>query len=243
MKIKRQKTAYKILNYYKNTYEIKSPYKVLVDGTFCKACLAAKVNIMEQLPKYLDSDMTLMTTPCVLEECKAFGSLLYGPLKVLSQYNLRQCSHKQPVAAAQCLYSLIKQGNKKKYFIATQDPELSRKSRDTKGVPLLYLAFKNIILEKPSNTSKGIEHETISQTQSLDHQLKVVQDLKKKILGEEAEKPDKKKKKFIKMKLKRDRKDKKMKNIPKSDGGVKRRKKQKLKVGKHVREQWSKRKH
>ncbi|XP_050403780.1 rRNA-processing protein UTP23 homolog [Patella vulgata] len=239
MKIKRQKTAYKILNFYKNTYGIDSPYKVLVDGTFCKACLSAKVNIMEQLPKYLDSDMTLMTTSCVLAECKAFGSLLFGPLKVLSQYTIRPCKHKEPVPAAQCLYSLIKQGNKKKYFVATQDPELSKKSRDIKGVPLLYLAFKNIILERPSNTSKGIENPQVSQAQSLDHQLKIVQDLKRKLLREEVEPKEKKKKRFIKRKPMKKRKEG-GKNVPKSDGGVKRKRKNKIKIASHVKAEWRK---
>lgn len=53
MKVKRLRTVKKILNFYKNNYSITPPYRVLVDGTFCHTALKVKVNISDELPKYL----------------------------------------------------------------------------------------------------------------------------------------------------------------------------------------------
>jgi U3 small nucleolar RNA-associated protein 23 len=51
MKVKRQKRVSKILKYYGLNFGFRTPYLVLIDGTFCAACLEAKVNIKDQLPK------------------------------------------------------------------------------------------------------------------------------------------------------------------------------------------------
>lgn len=72
--IKRQKHARRTLTFYKSNYGFVPPYKILLDGTFCKQALAFKVNIMEQLPKYMDAQVTLMTTACAKAECATFGS-------------------------------------------------------------------------------------------------------------------------------------------------------------------------
>ena len=73
MKVKRQKNVRKILTFYRNSFGYRSPFQVLVDGTFCRAALNCKVNISEQLPKYLDAEIRLCTTRCVLAECEALG--------------------------------------------------------------------------------------------------------------------------------------------------------------------------
>jgi len=73
MKVKRQKTVKRTLLFYKNYFDVKPPYNVVVDGTFCKAALKYKINIMEQLPKYLDAQVNMHTTRCCLAECEYFG--------------------------------------------------------------------------------------------------------------------------------------------------------------------------
>lgn len=73
MKVKRQKHVRKILTFYRGYFDYRSPFQVLVDGTFCRAALNCKVSISEQLPKYLDAEVKLCTTRCVLAECEALG--------------------------------------------------------------------------------------------------------------------------------------------------------------------------
>ena len=70
---KREKHLKKNLGFYKINFEFRPPYSVLIDGTFCKAALKFKVNIMEQLPKYLDGEVKYFTTKCVLAVCEALG--------------------------------------------------------------------------------------------------------------------------------------------------------------------------
>ena len=77
MKVKRQKQVRKVLNFYKTNYGHQPPYNILVDGTFCKAALKFQINISEQLPKYLDAEVKLITTKCVMAECEALGMLEY----------------------------------------------------------------------------------------------------------------------------------------------------------------------
>ena len=53
MKVKRLRAVKKTLNFYKNNYSFAPPYRILVDGTFCHTALKVKVNVANELPKYL----------------------------------------------------------------------------------------------------------------------------------------------------------------------------------------------
>ena len=75
MKTKRHKHVTKVLTFYKNNFGYNAPYHVLVDGTFCKSALKFKVNIAEQLPKYLEAEVKLYTTKCVTAECEVLGEM------------------------------------------------------------------------------------------------------------------------------------------------------------------------
>ena len=57
---------------------------MLLDGTFCQACLVAKVNIKDQLPKYL-GDVKLLTTKCCIQEVEKLGPELFGAAVILKQ--------------------------------------------------------------------------------------------------------------------------------------------------------------
>lgn len=75
MKVKRCKQAKKTISFYKNNFGFREPYQILgktlslsifsiymtytVDGTFCQAALQGKINISEQLPKYLGSKLQI----------------------------------------------------------------------------------------------------------------------------------------------------------------------------------------
>ena len=59
-------------------------FQMLLDGTFCQACLVAKVNIKDQLPKYL-GDVKLLTTKCCIQEVEKLGPELFGAAVILKQ--------------------------------------------------------------------------------------------------------------------------------------------------------------
>lgn len=190
MKVKRQKHVRKILTFYRSSFGYHSPFQVLVDGTFCRAALNCKVNISEQLPKYLDGEVKLCTTQCVLAECEAMGSLLYGPLKILQQYAVVPCKHKRPILPFNCLHKLAvatKKG-KAKYFIATQDENLTECIRQLPGVALLYVAFNAINLESPSESSRLKATERLQNSmEPAVHEQTTLQCLKESTFGKRAE--------------------------------------------------------
>ena len=57
MKVKRYKHCRKYLGFYRNNFNFREPHQVLVDGTFSQLALKNKINIKEQLPKYLGGDV------------------------------------------------------------------------------------------------------------------------------------------------------------------------------------------
>jgi len=208
MKGKRYKLVKRALHFYTNNYGFKVPYSVLIDGTFCKSALHFKINIRDQLPKFLDAEIRLCTTNCCIEECKMLGPLLYGSLKVIEQFECIPCGHTNPISASLCLEKLSKKPKEKKmkYFIATQDNNLRIKLRRKVGIPLLYISHNAINMETPSQNScttadeklsqkmKPSKHEHLPLTQSAIDSSKIVKK-RKKIKGPNPLSCKKKKKK------------------------------------------------
>ncbi|XP_029447780.1 rRNA-processing protein UTP23 homolog [Rhinatrema bivittatum] len=154
MKIRRQKQAKKTLSFYKYNFGFRPPLQVLVDGTFCQAALSNKIQIKEQLPKYLMGDVHLCTTGCVLKELESLGKELYGAKLIAQRFQVRNCSHvKNPVGGSACLFSMIGESNLHHYFIATQDQALAGKVKKKAGVPLMFIIQNTIVLDKPSPRS------------------------------------------------------------------------------------------
>ncbi|XP_059172583.1 rRNA-processing protein UTP23 homolog [Physella acuta] len=153
----RYKKAKRILTFYYNNFGFKPPYLVLVCGTFCKQALMDKINIAEQLPKYLNGEVKLLTTKCAIKECELGGSLLYGPFKVLSQFDIYECPHSWFKGSAKCLRrAALKQKNH--FIVATQDEELAESLREH-NIPLLHISHNCINLEAPSDNSKKFAEE------------------------------------------------------------------------------------
>lgn len=136
---------------YKNDFGFREPYQILLDGTFCQVALAHKVNIQDQLPKYLSGQCKLLTTACVIEETKKLGKALHGAHLIVSQFPLHNCGHEEPVSASKCLSSfIIDSNNKDHYLLATQDHQLRQKVAKSTVCPLIKLANNALVLEKPT---------------------------------------------------------------------------------------------
>lgn len=196
MKGKRHKHQKRCLTFYKNFYKFTPPYSVLIDGTFCKAALKFKVNIRDQLPKYLDAEVKYFTTKCVLAECEALGTLLYGPLKVLRQFHVQPCKHDPPIDPTVCMRSVLRH-HKHRFMVATQDPEFCEVIRAMSGVPRLFIAFNAITIEDPSDMSKQVAEMKLEKKKiPSDFAMSVIKDLKKEAFGEETVVKKKKKKKL-----------------------------------------------
>ncbi|RWS21536.1 rRNA-processing protein UTP23-like protein [Leptotrombidium deliense] len=238
MKIKRYKKVNKHLAFYRNTFGFRKPYQILLDATFCQMALKYKVNIKEQLPKYLADETKLFTTVCVVNETEKLGAAVYGAMVILKQFNVRKCGHeKNPIDASQCLHSMVQNNNCDHYFIATQDPELSQQIRDLSCVPLLYIKCNAINLEKPSKSFKSTEKTNLNSEQDDDYHMKVVKQLKEAELGVESTNVKKKKRKGANP-LSRKPKKKETLNALTTESVIdkKSRKRNRVKVAKHVRQ-------
>lgn len=181
MKIKRQKHAKKSIIYYKYNFNFRQPFQILIDGTFCQAALKNKIQIKEQLPKYLMGEVQLCTTSCALKELETLPKELYGAKLILQRFQVRKCKHaKDPVPASQCLLSMLEETNPHHYFIATQDYELTTALKKIPGVPLLYIIQNTMVLDKPSaSTLKHVEAVQLGEIVSSPQQ-KSIQSLKEK---------------------------------------------------------------
>lgn len=150
MKIKRYKKAERWMTTFKNNFGFREPYQVLVDGTFCQVALVNKVNIQDQLPKYLAGQCKLLTTSCVIEETKRLGKALHGAYLILSQFPVHDCGHEEVKSASKCLSSfIIDSKNQDHYLLASQDHKLIQKISKFAVCPLIKLANNALVLQKP----------------------------------------------------------------------------------------------
>ncbi|XP_071627508.1 rRNA-processing protein UTP23 homolog [Temnothorax longispinosus] len=158
MKTSRTKKARKILGFYVNNYKFRQPFQILIDGTFAFAALQNKFNIQEQLAKYFQSEIKLLTTACIISETEklgVFSSTVNGATQIVKQYAVHRCGHeKKPISGSKCLQSMIGKDNSARYIVATQDRELQDKLRIIPGVPVIYLHGKAPTLYSPSETSR-----------------------------------------------------------------------------------------
>lgn len=203
MKIKNQKKTQRILNFYFRNFGVGRPYTVLVDGTFCSAALEARIIIKEQIPIFLDDKKTkIVTTPCIIMEVEKLGkirSVLYASWLIVKQFAIVKCGHEgKPVPAAQCIMSLLKDDNPKKYVVALQDKDLKHQIHNSvPGTPIISLNKQATVLEKPTYKSQTIVKESYSSVSR--HEESTLQAMKRKYLGEEnSDQPEAKKKKLRK---------------------------------------------
>lgn len=146
------------------------------------------------MSKYLNGNVKLLTTRCIIIETEKVAKKTQGALTILKQFGIHECDHKEAVPGSQCIKSMVGKQNDKHYILATQDRDLQEKMRLKAGVPLLYLHNKSPTLEKPSKASyskAGTILETnkfmfISKTQ--DESLKNI----KKALGVEEKEEEQK---------------------------------------------------
>ncbi|CAH1389031.1 unnamed protein product [Nezara viridula] len=182
MRINRQKKVSRILKFYSNNFGFSKPYQVLVDGTFCNTALQNKINIAEQLQKYL-GDVRLLTTPCVILEMEKLGSALYGATLILKQFPVHHCGHKTPLFAATCIKKMIEKNSDFRYILASQDRDLQRFVTSLPGIPLLYIFNKAPTLRPPNELSVKKANQHLYQSCDVSAaEKKVIKLMKRKIL-------------------------------------------------------------
>ncbi|XP_023307575.2 rRNA-processing protein UTP23 homolog [Lucilia cuprina] len=156
MKITRYKKSHKTLMFFATHFNYHEPYQVLVDATFCQAALKNKVIIEEQIKKYFQTQVKLLTTQCIILEAESLGAPLTGATQIVKQFYVHKCGHEgKPVTAAECIKQMTKDS---RYIVASQDRALQGSLRKVPGRCLLYLHKAAPVLEAPSDASKKWVH-------------------------------------------------------------------------------------
>lgn len=247
MKIQRQKKIKRRLDFFKNNFGFSAPYSLIVDGTFCFAALSHKVSIREQIPKILEDNVKIVTTPCIVTEVEKMGPALYGAFTIVKQFAHHQCGHAEPLNGAKCVRSMVKGGNKSKYAVATQDPALRSQLRTLLGVPILYLHNSAPTLEKPPHVSTArVDRLEADRVGISKEQRKTITSMKRAILGETEPVPRRKKKvaKGVNPLSRRRRRDRDDEPAGEGEGEAaprSRRKRRRVKVATHVKEELARR--
>jgi U3 small nucleolar RNA-associated protein 23 len=158
MKIKRHKHVRRILRFYKINFNLQSPYKILIDGTFAQEALKSKINLVEQITKYFESkseNVKILTTKCALNELKLLGSVTYGAMHILEQYPLVACKHenREFINTEKCFKKLVGSENLDQYIVATSSESLKEHVRGLSATPLLIISHRALNLEKPTDSS------------------------------------------------------------------------------------------
>lgn len=180
MKIKRYKRAQRLISLFRYNFGFIPPFRVLLDGTFAMAALTNKINLREQMPKYLCEEVEMCVTPCILEELKKLGSETYGALYICQQFKVEKCPHQPLRTASECIRHMARRMERKtKYFIATQDPGLTDALRQIPGVPILFIKYKGILIDKASVA-------TIEAIEKPKTDLEVVKALKTEVFGDDV---------------------------------------------------------
>jgi len=178
------------MGFFEKNFRFRAPFQILLDGTFAQAALLTKVNIQDQLPKYLNAQVKLLTTPCIVIETEKIGPQVFGALNILKQFPTHKCSHtSRPEPADECILSMVASLNPNRYIVATQDGTLRDRLREVPGVALLYLHGNAPTLEKPSEkTMSHAAEQNLQRSEVLDYQKEILDAMKKKsVLGEEGE--------------------------------------------------------
>ncbi|KAI9585547.1 rRNA-processing protein UTP23 homolog [Glossina fuscipes] len=152
MKITRYKKLNKTLAFFSAHYNYREPYQVLVDATFCQAALKNKVIVEEQIRKYFQVQVKLLTTQCIILEAESLGPPLVGATQIVKKFLVHKCGHEgNPIAACECIKQMTKDS---RYIVASQDKVLQSSLRKVPGRCLLYLHKATPTLETPSQASK-----------------------------------------------------------------------------------------
>jgi len=199
MKFTRQKYVRRLLNYYRQNFQVELPYRILIDGTFAFQALQWKIRIDEQLKSYLQTDqINFSTTCCAIRETELLGHVGFGAMLILKQYEIVSCHHFPSISAEKCFREILQKDRKTKYFLASQSSSLREFSHEHRpDLPTMLINHNSINLEKPSTISNLIvEEEKTEKLNLTKFEKKQIEQMKEELhLNDDKSKDEKKKKK------------------------------------------------
>ncbi|XP_050442964.1 rRNA-processing protein UTP23 homolog [Adelges cooleyi] len=185
MRLKRHQKAERNINFYCVNFGFRKPFQILVDGTFCMASAQNRVQLREDIPKYLGGEVKLLTTQCVIIETEALGAAVRPAMHIVKSFGIHKCGHsKKTISGANCIASMTKENMNTRYIVATQDKALQNILYHLPAVPVMYFNGLSIILKAPSPASLvQAKERKQSRFQLTEHENKVLTSMKNSTTG------------------------------------------------------------
>lgn len=157
MRYLRAKHIRKALRLFHHLCGIRAPYKVLLDGNFIAMCLKMKVDLLERVPKFLQSDQCHFFVPrSAIRELELLGEEMKEAVKLCKHFSVVEDTIENSESVTDEILSIIGESNTSKYIVATQEVTLRSALRAVPGVPLMYLNRSVLVFEEISPATLNI---------------------------------------------------------------------------------------
>ncbi len=181
MRIKRTRQFSKVLSSYSRCFGLnEKELEIFLDHTFVRMALVNQVNIYESVCNLIGRGFRLVTSSCVIEECRALGPLFVGALKILEGFNILKCRHEYDpsMGAAWCIrkrirtsrkhsqgFGRLKKGAKCFLFaLASNDEKLRTLARSVPGMPIMFIAQRCLNTEPIPEATQRLMEQVTSQS-------------------------------------------------------------------------------
>ena len=213
MKSQRHKKIRSSYKFFSVNFDFKEPQKILIDGNFLKNAVDIRYDVLYKLKAVLDIKIYMNITPCIIKELELIGEPFKKVLDLARKIRLYNCGHHNScINATDCIKSLIKDGNPRRFVVATQDSDIHELAQTIIPLPILYFQNGNILkmldINQPTkDEAKRLELEKQRMANTEFEEIK-------KLKAEEFEKL----KKIRKERLRREREKLGIKVLPKAKG-------------------------
>ncbi|VDD77539.1 unnamed protein product [Mesocestoides corti] len=182
MRVKRSRQFSKVLSVYARCFglDVKN-LEVFLDHTFVRQALLNHVNIYDSISNLVGRGFRLMTSSCVIAECRALGSLFYGTLKILEGFSVLKCRHEyNPSLGHSQRFGRLNKGERCFLFaLASNDSDLRYREREVPGMPVMFIAQRCLNTEPIPETTQQLVEKLTSQKRL--HQIEAKFGLQKDI--------------------------------------------------------------
>ncbi|VEL29360.1 unnamed protein product [Protopolystoma xenopodis] len=151
---RRVKRLRDLLHHYHRVFGLKlDPLEIFLDYTFVRQALLNKLNIFSSFNCLVGSDVKLVTSSCVVEECRQLGDLCTGTVKILLGYKILKCRHdyNPTLGASRCIIKRLETAKKIQpsrgnmlFALATNDCELRSFAETVPGFPVFFISHRCI---------------------------------------------------------------------------------------------------
>ncbi|KAJ1940010.1 hypothetical protein GGF37_004162 [Kickxella alabastrina] len=159
MRVKRTKAYKKAMQFYRQVFNFRAPYQVLLSPDFILACVQKNIEPVKSLEEALQGPIKPFLTFCAISDVRKESEFRDKAVAISKTFEKRRCPHKDPIEATQCMAEIMGKENKNNLCVAVQDDNLRLALRRVPGVPILYLQRNVVVMERIKEVGKEVGRE------------------------------------------------------------------------------------